>query len=260
VAGNVAITDTVAAPAFAVTGMSGGSGDGVTPGNVEVDISASTTAPQVATVLHGAINGVVAGLAVTSTDGGAGTLTLANDATGVAGNVAIIDTVTDAGFTHVGMSGGTGDGVTPGNTAVTITSDVTAIQVAARLHAAINGVVAGLTVTSTDPGTGTLNLANDAIGTAGNVTITDTVANAGFTHTGMSGGDTAFDTVRWRKGSGSWTSGVRLTGAGQLMSDAVSFTAAAVSGHTIGDVWSYTYGGVSVYVSASGRADVVVAP
>lgn len=149
-----------------------------------------------------------------------------------------------------------GDGVTGGRTAVDVSTDTSAIDVAARLHAAINGVVAGLTITSTDPGTGTLNLANDVAGTAGNVATADTVTDAGFSTTGMSGADNAFDTVRWRFGSGAWTTGVRLTGAAQLMASGVSFTAAAASGHTIGDLWTHTLGGVSAYVTASGSAVV----
>lgn len=64
------------------------------------------------------------------------------------------------------------------------------------------------------------------------------------------------DVVRWRKGSGAWTTGVNLTGSAQLMSDGISFTAAATTGHTIGDTWTYTLGGVSAVVTASGSAVV----
>ncbi|HQN09873.1 MAG TPA: phage tail tube protein [Thermoanaerobaculia bacterium] len=81
-----------------------------------------------------------------------------------------------------------GTGVSGGNVQVDVSSATTAIDVAAILHAAINGVGAGLAITSTNPGTGTLNLQNDAEGSDGNVAITDTVADTDFTHTGMSGG------------------------------------------------------------------------
>lgn len=64
------------------------------------------------------------------------------------------------------------------------------------------------------------------------------------------------DTVRWRKGAGAWTTGVTLTGSAQLMSDGVSFTAAATTGHTLGDTWTYTLGGVTAVVTASGTAVV----
>lgn len=81
-----------------------------------------------------------------------------------------------------------GTGVGGGHVQVNVSTDTTAIQVAARLHTAINGVVAGLLVTSTAVGDGTLTLANDANGEAGNVLIHDAVANIGFLVGGMSGG------------------------------------------------------------------------
>lgn len=81
-------------------------GTGVSGGNVQVDISGATTAIDVAAILHTAINGVGAGLAITSTNPGTGTLNLQNDATGSTGNVAIADTVADVDFTHTGMTGG----------------------------------------------------------------------------------------------------------------------------------------------------------
>lgn len=85
-------------------------GDGVGGGNVQVNISGSTSAADVCTVLHGAINGVGAGLAITSTDA-SGSLTLANDQPGSDGNVNITETVTDGSFAVTGMSGGVGDGL-----------------------------------------------------------------------------------------------------------------------------------------------------
>jgi len=82
-----------------------------------------------------------------------------------------------------------GTGVGGTNVQVNVSTDTTAIQVAARLNTAINGVVAGLLVTSTAVGDGTLTLANNAYGSAGNVAITETVLNVGFVVTGMAGGD-----------------------------------------------------------------------
>ena len=82
----------------------------------------------------------------------------------------------------------TGDGVTSGRTAVDVSAATTAADVAAVLHGVINGITTGLTVTSTDNLDGTLDLQNDATGVLGNVTITETVVNAGFLVTGMSGG------------------------------------------------------------------------
>lgn len=81
-----------------------------------------------------------------------------------------------------------GTGVGGSNVQVDVSLDTSAIEVAATLHAAINGVGAGLAITSVDNLDGTLTLTNDAVGTAGNETITETVADAGFTVTGMAGG------------------------------------------------------------------------
>jgi hypothetical protein len=80
-----------------------------------------------------------------------------------------------------------GDGVAGTNVQVNVSTDTSAIQVAARLNTAINGTAIG--VTSTAVGDGTLALANDAYGEAANVAITDTVFDPNFAHTGMAGGD-----------------------------------------------------------------------
>jgi hypothetical protein len=80
-----------------------------------------------------------------------------------------------------------GTGVGGGNVQVNVSTDTTAIQVAARLNTAINGTA--ITVTSTAVGDGTLTLANDAYGSVGNVLITETVFDPNFLVTGMSGGD-----------------------------------------------------------------------
>jgi hypothetical protein len=75
-------------------------------------------------------------------------------------------------------------------TVVDLTGATDAQSVAVLYRAAINGIVAGLTVTAALPVAGVMSLTNDATGSIGNVTITGT---AGFTKTGMSrglGGDT----------------------------------------------------------------------
>lgn len=72
------------------------------------------------------------------------------------------------------------------NIRVDISADTTAAQVAARLAAAITAQQPGVTVT--DLGTGVLNLAHNIPGAFANINITETVVNAGFTVTGMSGG------------------------------------------------------------------------
>lgn len=81
-------------------------GTGVTAGRTQVNVSGATTAAEVAAILHTAINGVGAGLLITSTDNLDGTLDLEADVAGVAGNLAISDTVADTDFVVTGMAGG----------------------------------------------------------------------------------------------------------------------------------------------------------
>ncbi len=80
-------------------------------GGVELDVSSAGTAAAVATVAHNAINGVVDELLVTSTDNADGTLTLAQDTAGTAGNIAtntnyLAEGVANAGVTLQSFSGG----------------------------------------------------------------------------------------------------------------------------------------------------------
>lgn len=46
------------------------------------------------------------------------------------------------------------------------------------------------------------------------------------------------DTFRWRKNDGAWTTGVAMTGAAQVLSDAVTVAFAVTTGHDIGDLWT----------------------
>lgn len=80
-----------------------------------------------------------------------------------------------------------GNGVGGGNVAVNVSADVTPDNVRATMQTAVNGA-ASLDITASDGGAGLLNLVNDTAGAAGNVVITETVANAGFIATGMAGG------------------------------------------------------------------------
>lgn len=82
-------------------------GGGVTPGNVAVVYTAGDTNEDVRDTIVTAVNGVGAGLAITAAPGAYDNMVaLTNDATGVAGNVAITDTVANTGFIASGMSGG----------------------------------------------------------------------------------------------------------------------------------------------------------
>lgn len=79
-------------------------GDGVAGDNVPVVLGGAATADDVRDAIIAAITGSV--LAITAIDGGAATVSLTNDNEGTAGNVAIIDTVANAGFIVAGMAGG----------------------------------------------------------------------------------------------------------------------------------------------------------
>ena len=45
------------------------------------------------------------------------------------------------------------------------------------------------------------------------------------------------DTFRWRKDNGNWSAPVAITGGAQALSDSVTVTFAATTGHTVGDFW-----------------------
>lgn len=203
---------TNAASVFEFDGVAGAA-DGVVGANVVVDVSGVSTAVDIAGVITTAINNVGAGLAITAVDNLDGTVTLTNDAFHASGNTTSAETVDNAAFILTDMTGGvTGildtetvtidDGANPatvfefstdgaaggGNALVNISTDSSAIEVAARLTTAINAVGAGLTVVATAVGDGTVTLVNSTFGVAGNVAITETVTAAAFTVAGMTGG------------------------------------------------------------------------
>ena len=77
--------------------------------------------------------------------------------------------------------------VTPGNVAVTFTGADPLATVRGAIVTAIN-TAPSLDITAAPGGAGEVLLTNDTPGSAGNVTITETVLNAGFVVSGMSGG------------------------------------------------------------------------
>lgn len=81
-----------------------------------------------------------------------------------------------------------GGGVGGGNVAVPFTGGDSAATVKASVISAINGVTTALRVTASDGGGSTVNLTADFKGTASNNAVTDTVADGGFSTTGLSGG------------------------------------------------------------------------
>lgn len=99
-----------------------------------------------------------------------------------------------------------GNGVTAGRTQVNISTDTTAAEVASRLATAINASALGITAIIDGTTAGLLLLRADGWGTAQNVTITEAVADAGFTVSGMSGG-TLSGVKLWKEspdGEGLW--------------------------------------------------------
>ncbi len=72
--------------------------------------------------------------------------------------------------------------------AVAFTGGDNQATVSAAVFAAING--AGIDITAVDNGTD-VDVTQDVAGTAGNVTITETVTDAGFVVTGFTGGTDA---------------------------------------------------------------------
>jgi hypothetical protein len=135
----------------------------------------------------------------------------------VAANIADGETVVISdGAANVTFEFDKNGAVGAGHISVNIAAAASAQDVRDVLLTAVNGVGAGLKVTAYEDGTDDLVLINDALGTAGNVPLVETVANAGFTVQGMVGGETAansrdFTTTTWR-----WVRIYDGTGAGQV--------------------------------------------
>ena len=63
------------------------------------------------------------------------------------------------------------------------------------------------------------------------------------------------NTFKWKKGSGSYTSGVAITGSMQTLQEGVQITFGGTSGHVLGDVWTISISG-SITVAHVHYADV----
>src|SRR5574343_21168 len=94
-------------------------------------------------------------------------------------------TITDGYHTPVVLELDSGGGVSGADVAVAFTGGDSASTVASAIASAING--ADLDITAAPSGA-TVNLTADYLGTTGNVAITETVADGGFTVSGMSAG------------------------------------------------------------------------
>jgi len=86
---------------------------------------------------------------------------------------------------------------TAGNVLVSYAGGDAATAVATAMQTAINGVGSTLLITSSAPAGAIITLTADNFGTAANNAIVDTVADAGFVHTGMTSGAARVVTCDW---------------------------------------------------------------
>ena len=206
VAGNVAITEPVNVSTFlSDTGMAGGDDLSAAGSNVPIAIGASTAETVSNTIAAIAAQGV--NLAISAAQGTGTTINLVNDANGTAGNVAIIESVTN--MTASGMAGGTSAGITPGRVAVAIGASATVT--AQNLRTAINAQTFNITASGTGAST---VLTNDGVGTVGNVAVTEIDAGGNITVSGMAGGTASGAVLGMTVAAaspGSWGNAIRVT-------------------------------------------------
>lgn len=127
-----------------------------------------------------------------------------------------------------------GGGVTGGNVAVPFTGGDADTVVAAAILSAINGVGATLFITASSGGGAVTALTHDRGGTVGNRAILDTVANAGFTTTGMTGG--AGDIKVLSQASSETPTETAAVNAGTANGAVVATLAADVGQHSLTEV------------------------
>ena len=180
---NTGIVDTVAYSGFTHTGMTGGYSFTPTGGSIVAIDVRGLAAAAVASAVKSAINAITTSLTITAGTITGATIALTNDAYGFY-NTAITDTVTDAGFTHVGMTGGSVFNPTSTYTAIDLRTSTTATDVAVATAASITA--ASLNFVIPVPTTATVTIANTVRGTGGNIAIIKTAGS--YSVTGMSGG------------------------------------------------------------------------
>lgn len=115
------------------------------------------------------------------------TVAITNDNTGVAGNVAIIEQVNvSTNLSSTGMTGG--NDLTAGGSNI-------AVRIGTNAEGSLDNLIAAITnapllaISATKASATVINLANDAVGTAGNVAITNGLTN--YNEVGMAGGTNA---------------------------------------------------------------------
>lgn len=187
-------------------------GDGVTGGRVAVDVSAATTALDVAVVAAAAINATTsATFTYEAIDNLDGTITLRNTTWLASGTTLQSETVVDAGFILTNMTGGAdgvadgdyftvkydvgltipiefdaspGNGTSGGRIPLVFTGTDTADQIRDAIIVLLN-TAAPTALTASSGGAATVAITLDVPGNAGD-TNTENVADAGFAVTGFS--------------------------------------------------------------------------
>lgn len=86
---------------------------------------------------------------------------------------------------------------------------------------------------------------NDAVQSGVYTGVTDSTFTVQIDATGTP------DTFQWRKDSGSWTTGVAITGAAQLLQEGVYITFGATTGHTLSASWTITVKGNNLEIRNS---------
>lgn len=168
-------------------------GDGVTVGNVAVNVSGDVSADDVRNTIIAVLNLVGGALTITASDGGAATVDLVNDAEGTVGNTVSAEDIVNVAFVLTDMTGGTGEaGVSGTNVSVNVGGDTTANDVRDTIIAAING--SSLGISAADGGAATVDLTNSIAGSGaeGNTTSAEDVADGTFAVTDMTSGAGGF--------------------------------------------------------------------
>ena len=90
------------------------------------------------------------------------------------------------------------------------------------------------------------------------VTITGSAAQIGVSEVEFyEGTDSAtYDTYKWKKDSGSYTTGVTMTGANQALQDGISVKFAAITGHAMSAQWVFSVTKITTAVSKIHFGDV----
>ena len=90
------------------------------------------------------------------------------------------------------------------------------------------------------------------------ITITGSAAQIGVAEVEFYEGTTTatYDTFKWKKDSGSYTTGITLSGANQLLQDGITVNFGAITGHVVTEQWVFAVTKVTTAVSKVHYGDV----